>query len=164
MLASTICPGKGDMDLLLEQFADQMRAKGVSVCGVVQTNSDRRDGLPCDMDLRVLPDGPILRISQQLGGGAKGCRLDSDALEQAVGYVAKTLDGANLLIINKFGKREAEGGGFRDLIAEALSRGIPILCGTNTLNRPAFDEFAGGLSDELEPNIAAFRDWFAKLS
>lgn len=159
-LASTICPGKGDTDRLLHRFANDLLARGVAVRGLVQVNSDRSDGLPCDMDVQVLPDGPVLRISQTLGGGARGCRLDSGALEEAVARVGATLAGAELLLVNKFGKREAEGGGFRALIGEALAAGIPVLCGTNALNLQAFHAFAGGMARDLPPDLGAFHDWF----
>jgi hypothetical protein len=82
------------------------------------------------MDVRVLPNGPILRISQNLGSVSKGCRLDPAALEAAVGLVEARLDpNVDLLIINKFGKHEADGRGFRTVIAAALDLEIPVLVG-----------------------------------
>ena len=62
----------------------------------------------------------------------------------AVGLVATGLSsGADLLIVNKFGKHEAEGRGFRDVIAEAVAMDIPVLVGINALNRSAFESFCG---------------------
>ncbi|MEX5726690.1 hypothetical protein Ga0609869_000043 [Rhodovulum iodosum] len=50
------------------------------------------------------------------------CRLDPAALETAVGLVAAGLSsGADLLIVNKFGKHEAAGRGFRYVVAEAVA-------------------------------------------
>lgn len=57
--------------------------------------------------------------------------------------------GPDVLIVNKFGKQEAEGEGFRPVIAAALAVGIPVLVGLNTLNAPAFRSFASGLAVEL---------------
>tara|TARA_Y100000815_G_C13112892_1_gene413812 strand:+ start:70 stop:444 length:375 start_codon:yes stop_codon:yes gene_type:complete len=112
------------------------------------------------MDVRVLPDGAILRISQDLGPQARGCRLDPAALETAVGLVATGLSsGADLLIVNKFGKHEAEGRGFRDVIAEAVAMDIPVLVGLNALNRSAFESFAEGLAIQLPPERAALMAW-----
>lgn len=126
----------------------------------VQINTERADAGPCDMDVRVLPDGAILRISQDLGPQARGCRLDPAALETAVGLVAAGLSsGADLLIVNKFGKHEAEGRGFRDVIAEAVALGIPVLVGLNALNRPAFESFAEGLAIQLPPEPALLMAW-----
>ena len=160
MLAYTMAPGRGDTDLVLEGLAADLAARGLRCCGTVQINTERVDAGPCDMDVRVLPDGPVLRISQDLGPSARGCRLDPAALETAVGLVAARLSsGADLLIINKFGKHEVEGRGFRDVIAQAVAMDVPVLVGLNALNREAFETFAGGMVVRLPPERAALKDW-----
>lgn len=159
-LAYTMAPGRGDTDLILFKLAKALAARGLRCCGTVQINSDRADSGPCDMDVQVLPDGPVLRISQDLGRSARGCRLDPAALESAVGLVSASLEsGADVLIVNKFGKHEAEGRGFRNMIAEALSNGIPVLVGVNTLNLPAFEAFSQGLAIALPCESAVLADW-----
>jgi len=155
-----MAPGRGDTDLILFKLAKMLSARGLRCCGTVQINSDRADAGPCDMDVQVLPDGPILRISQDLGYASRGCRLDPTALERAVGLVsASMMQGADLLIVNKFGKHEAEGRGFRSVIAEALSIGIPVLVGINKLNLSAFEEFSAGMAVSLAPECGRLADW-----
>jgi hypothetical protein len=164
-LAYTMAPGRGDTDLVLERLAAALAARGLRCCGTVQINSARADAGPCDMDVRVLPDVAILRISQDLGPQARGCRLDPAALETAVGLVAAGLSsGADLLIVNKFGKHEAEGRGFRDVIAEAVAMDIPVLVGLNVLNRPAFEAFAEGTAIKLPPEPAALMAWVEEVT
>ncbi len=159
-LAYTMAPGRGDIDLLLHRLATRLMAEGLRPCGTVQINSDLRCDGPCDMDVQVLPDGPVIRISQSLGPGAKGCRLDADALERAVAEVATRLDaGTDCLIVNKFGRHEAEGHGFRDVIAAALERGMPVLVGLNRMNAAALEDFTGGLAVELAPDLDGLSDW-----
>ena len=159
-LAYTMAPGRGDTDLILAGLATDLMARRLRLCGTVQINTERCDAGPCDMDVRVLPDGPVLRISQDLGPWARGCRLDPEALEGAVGLVSARLrSGADLLIINKFGKHEAEGRGFRDVIAQAISLDVPVLVGLNGLNRQAFEDFAGGLATHLHPERDALARW-----
>lgn len=151
---------RGETDRVLSALADRLLPTDAKLAGVVQTNSECVDGGRCDMDLRVLPDGPVIRISQSLGQGARGCRLDPAALEQAVGLVLAALDtGPDLLIINKFGKHEAEGRGFRPLIAEALARDVPVLVGVNGLNEARFVEFSGGSAQRLSGDLNDLRDW-----
>jgi nucleoside-triphosphatase THEP1 len=136
-------------------------ASGLRICGTVQVSSERGDGQSCDMDVVVLPDGPVIRISQARGREARGCRLDPRALEDAVGLVMTRFgQGADGLIVNKFGKHEAEGRGFRDLIGEALAQGVPVLVGLNALNRDAFMEFADGLAEALPASEPALVEWF----
>lgn len=162
-LAYTMAPGRGDTDMVLASLAKDLAALGIRCCGTVQVNTVNPGygtAGPCDMNVRVLPDGPVLRISQDLGPSARGCRLDPDALETAVGLVAERLSsGADLLIVNKFGKHEAEGCGFRDVIAEAVAIGLPVLVGLNSLNRDAFESFADGMGIQLPPEPAALRAW-----
>lgn len=152
-------PGRGANDLFLAGVARGLQAAGLRLAGTVQVNIRREGRVRCDMDLRVLPDGPVLRISEDRGNGARGCRLDAGVLEAAVLGVSAALPQADLLLVNKFGKQEAEGRGLAPLIAEALSRGIPVLAGVNGLNLPAFEAFAEGLATPLPGDEAMVLDW-----
>jgi hypothetical protein len=157
--------GRGDTDLILQGLAHELSARGLRCLGTVQINTEPDCVGPCDMDVLVLPDGPILRISQDLGPSARGCRLDPAALEQAVAQVgARLRDGADILIVNKFGKHEAEGRGFREVIAEALSMDLPVIVGLNAMNRPAFESFASGLAVELPAELEALLKWVEEVA
>ena len=63
-IAYTMAPGRGDTDLLLSRVTQRITEMGWRVCGTVQINSERETDGPCDMDVKVLPDGPVIRISQ----------------------------------------------------------------------------------------------------
>ncbi|HTN61958.1 MAG TPA: DUF2478 domain-containing protein, partial [Devosia sp.] len=151
--------GRGQIDLLLAEVVERLEGHGVALAGTVQTNTHRDDRPVCDMDLRLLPDGPVVRISVDRGAQARGCRLDAGALEQATVWVSSALETAEFLIVNKFGKQEAEGKGLTSAIADALVRSVPVLVGVNGLNLPAFLEFSSGLASELTPEAAPVTDW-----
>ncbi|MFD1881829.1 DUF2478 domain-containing protein [Paracoccus pacificus] len=160
LVQTTAKDGAGRADALLVAVADRLAAAGVDLAGAVQINTDRGENSPCDMDLRVLGDGPVLRISQNLGGGAEGCRLDTGALETAVGLVGARLDaGAELVILNKFGKHEAAGRGFRTAIAQALEADVPVLLAVPASVMPAFQAFAGDLAVPLGSGEDAVFGW-----
>ena len=151
---------RGATDRLLAAAAESFIDEGLRVAGVVQHNTDCADSHLCDMDVKVLPGGPVFRISQSLGKEARGCRLDPAALEAAVAKVQSSLSPApDLLIVNKFGKHEADGRGFRDIIGQCLANGIPVLCGINTLNRNAFDNFSAGLAEPVPADPDSLREW-----
>jgi nucleoside-triphosphatase THEP1 len=161
-LAHISIAGRGETDRFLSTIATRLEAAGVRLAGTVQTNIARADRTRCDMDLRVLPDGPVYRISEDRGAAARGCMLDHGALEQTVAEVTRRLEGADVLLVNKFGKAEAEGRGLVPVIGEALSRGMTVLVGVNGLNLPQFLDFAGGLSQALPAEEAAVADWCLK--
>lgn len=159
---------RGQADILLSDLADRLIAQGLRVGGVVQSNTTCNDNDLCDMDVQVMPDGPVFRISQSLGAGSRGCRLNPETLEQAVGHVTQSLNATQgqrpqLLIVNKFGKHEADGRGFRPLIADAMMAGVPVLTAVNPTNHPAFQDFAQGMATCLPGQLPALLHWVAQL-
>ena len=160
MLGYVIAEGRGVADRYLADVAAVLHDEGWSLAGAVQVNSDRGEAERCDMDLHVLAAGRIVRISQNLGTLAKGCRLDPGALEQAVGLVERALDAApRLLIINKFGKQEIDGRGFRPVIGRALAEDIPVLTAVSADCRAGFEAFAHGIGEPLAPDPDAILAW-----
>ncbi len=163
-LAYVTTTDRGATDRLLSAVAERLLAQGAKLSGVVQTNTECADNSKCDMDLRILPDGDTVRISQSLGTHSRGCRLDPAALEHAVGYVTASLaDAPQLLIINKFGKHESDGRGFRPVIGEALALDIPVLVGVNGLNKDKFVAFTGDAAEEINPDLEAILEWFERI-
>lgn len=149
----------GAADRVLGDTALALQAQGWRLAGAVQDNLDRGPDQACDMDLRILgDDGPVIRISQNLGSCASGCRLDTGALQIAVGRAEAVLaGGADLVIVNKFGKQECYGRGFRDFIAEALAQGIPVLLSVPPEQLEGFHQFAGDLAEPVARE--AVLDW-----
>jgi hypothetical protein len=159
-LGYVITTERGATDRILSEVATRCIADGVRLAGIVQTNTESAKSHLCDMDVQVLPDGPVFRISQSLGKEARGCRLDPAALEAAVGEVTKSLPTSpDLLIVNKFGKHEADGRGFRDVIGQCLLDGVPVLAGVNGLNLEAFHDYTEGFAEPLEGDVASLVAW-----
>jgi nucleoside-triphosphatase THEP1 len=155
----------GSIDATLRDVAAELVRQGRRLAGVVQEPVATGARHRCDMELIELASGWRLPVSQTLGAGSTGCRLDGVAITAVAAMVEADLAsrGADLLILNRFGKIEAAGRGFRPLIASALQRGIPVLVGVNDLNRPAFDAFAADLAVELPDLPAAVLGWAAPI-
>ncbi|MDR3468841.1 MAG: DUF2478 domain-containing protein [Xanthobacteraceae bacterium] len=148
-------------DALLAEAVSLARTRGLRLAGVVQRDEQRAGRRRCDMDLIDLSSGRIIRISEDRGNEARGCRMDASALTEAAALVEETIrTGApDLVILNKFAKAEEEGGGMRDAIAVAISRDIPVLIGVGLLAVPALEAFAGEFCTIIEPDRAAMRAW-----
>jgi nucleoside-triphosphatase THEP1 len=161
MLGYIVSEGMGTGDRLIAAVAEALAARDVVLAGAVQMNVEHDPARPCHMDLRVLGQGGIFRISEERGRHAKGCRLDPRGLAQAVQQVASRLEreAPDLVIVNKFGKEEAQGGGFREVIGRALSSGVPVLTSVSARNLPAFLDFAGGLATEVPAELDRAVAW-----
>ena len=156
-LPSTTSPGASDR--ILAELVAQLTAEGMRLTGAVQHNLDTRPDCACDMELALTGDaGPRIRISQSLGPGSSGCRLDVGALENAAGRVMGQLDGnPQLLILPKFGKQECFGRGFCQPIAKALDHDVPVLLHVADEQIAAFATFAGDLAERVQTGDLA--DW-----
>jgi Protein of unknown function (DUF2478) len=158
-IAYVTLAGRGATDACIAAAVALLRARNVRLAGTVQTDRPRDDRDVCDMDLAVLPDGPVFRINQDRGALARGCRLDGGALEQAVTEVGPRMAGAKVLVVNKFGKLEAQGHGFVPLIVQAVDCDMPVLIGVNGLNLPDLLTFCGGMATALPADPALIADW-----
>ena len=160
MLGYVVPQGRGASDVLIREVAARLRDGGVRLAGAVQINVETGPDTKCMMDLHVLSGFDVVRISQNLGALSRGCRLDPQGLERVVGLVSAGLDkGAALLLVNKFGKQELDGRGFRPVIAEALGAGVPVLVAVNQSNLEGFLAFAEELAEPLPTDVEAVTDW-----
>ena len=69
-------------DTVLVQVARLLLDKGLRVAGAIQHNHGAASNGRCHMDLEILTGERVVRISQDLGPHARGCRLDPGALEE----------------------------------------------------------------------------------
>lgn len=152
----------GDIDGFLADIAASLQARGLSVRGVLQSRGAAGGECHCaDMDLSTIGSGRTFRISQPLGNGSRGCRLHPGALAECSSFLEKELEhGADLLILNRWGRGESEGRGFRDLIGTAVMLNIPVLTAVRPTYADAWTEFGTGAACDLPMEHAAILDWF----
>lgn len=137
------------IDGVLLGIAAHLTAQRLSLAGLVQIGKPRPGRSRCDMILEDLGSGEQVEISEDRGPLARGCMLAIPQLKYALELATRSLDGTcDLLVVNKFGKTEAEGGGFRSLIVEAMGREIPILIAVPAANLESWRHFADGLCVE----------------
>lgn len=114
------------------------------------------------------------RITQDLGAQSQGCRLDTAALAEVAGWLAADLaralaDGAAdpgqapaLMVLNRFGKIEAEGGGLRAVLEQALAADLPVLVPVNRKQLVFWRDYAGELAQELPCDQGAIAAWLGQ--
>lgn len=164
MLGYLVADGVGAADRMLWSLGHELRAQGLLVAGAVQDNPEPETVGRCHMDLHILTGRDVVRISQNLGPMARGCRLDPAGLERAVGLVSSALSSGAaptpaLLIVNKFGKQELDGRGFCPVIADALAMDIPVLTAVNAGNEAGFLTWAGEMAERLPADRSALLEW-----
>lgn len=131
---------------------------GKRVLGYLQTRRDLDDCDCSQITLTALHDGSRRIITQNLGAAAQGCSLDPAALVEVAGLLQAQLGAApDLLVLNRFGKIESEGGGMRTVLEQALESGIPILLAVNRKHLAAWHDYCGGMAEELPCDAETIR-------
>lgn len=137
-------------EAFLQEVSAIMADRGLQLAGLIQRSLRKPGRVKCDIHLQDLASGELRGISDDRGPEARGCVLNADQLLRACEAAAAGLTcQTDLLVLSKFGKTEAEGGGFRGLMAKAIDLSVPVLIGLPPFNLMAFREFSAGLAHEI---------------
>jgi hypothetical protein len=159
-LAALVYDDQQDPDAVLRDFANDTNAQGFRVVGMVQAGQCADSSLSAVL----VHNGETLLLAQDFDPNASGCRLDIDRLQNAGARVADALDsGADLLIINRFGKRERDGRGLGYLIERARESGTPVVIAVSSHRLADWTTFAGE-TEKLACERAALDAWWRVVS
>ena len=157
--------GKDDVDSLLASFAADLIREGHRIGGIVQHNAKGACGPHDLMRMIDLMTGRTIPICQALGSGAVSCKLDPAGLADAAVSVSRAIaENVELVIVNKFSRQEAAGGGLRAEIADAVVAGLPILTAVSDKVYDAWAEFTGGFGTTLVCERRIIDDWWQEMS
>lgn len=159
-LAAILAAKDVPVDQLLASVAQQARRAGLRVAGFLQHRETGGEECCRDIEIEHIGTGVTQIISQSLGSGSRGCRLDPAALADVAGSLLAELDdGAEMLILNRFGKGETEGHGFRSVIETAYARRVPVLTVVRETYVEGWNDFAGDCGVLLAPDSKAVLGW-----
>ena len=161
-LAAIIYDDSRDPDALLRGFAADLNKNGCRAVGLVQLGHPLAD--PPQLSALLLHSGDTMRLFQDLGRGSTGCKLDVGQLLAAGSRVAQAIDdGADLVIINRFGRQEIEGKGLSYLIERALSAEIPVVIAVPDARLAAWKVFSDGMAVHLPCDRTALVGWWSAV-
>ena len=159
-LAAVVYPNEAYPRATFQRIVDHCRSRTLELAGVLQHPTCDDPEHRCDVILEDLVSGARTELFERRGKGATGCRLDIAALTDVTVQIERALQhDPDLLVLNKFGKVEVEGGGLVDPIAVAIDRGIPVIIGVPLCNLAAWRAFAGDLAVEFAADFGAIAEW-----
>ncbi|MGO9392224.1 DUF2478 domain-containing protein [Rhodoblastus sp.] len=154
-LAAVVFRENEPIDALFSELRAIVESRGRRVGGIIQS--------PCEETIYAthIESGRKIDLMQNLGACSEGCRLDTGALAEAAGLLAESLAGApDLLMISRFGRAEAEGGGFLAEIGAAACAETPTLIGVNAKREADWRAFAGDFAETLPFSLEAALEWW----
>jgi nucleoside-triphosphatase THEP1 len=160
-LAALVYEADQDPDAILRDFASDLNARGFRAVGMVQAGQCADSSLSAVL----LHSGEKILLAQDFDPAASGCRLDVARLQDAGARVAAALEaGADLMIINRFGKRERDGQGLAYLIERALKADIPVVIAVSSQRLAEWIKFAGSTTVRLACDQHLLDSWWRTIS
>ena len=152
-----------DPDGLLLQFAEDLRRSGHRVVGAVQHHVH---GLRNpNLDAVMLPGAQVVNLSHHPGDDTQGCHIDNECLATIGRTIEAAIEeGADLVIVNRFGKLEAAGRGLVRLIKRAVDADIPVITAVPAHRFAAWVKYSDGMSVRLPCRRAALDEWWGSVA
>jgi hypothetical protein len=148
---------------LLKAFSERWRWSA-RVAGVVAEDHGLPDRACSAGYLRHLGDDERFVIFQDRGPGSTGCHLDSTGMSMAAEAVQRDVArGCDLVVLSKFGKLEANGGGLRDAFSAAIGAGVPVLTSVSATFAEPWRRFAAPLFEVVSADAESIEAWWKQV-
>jgi Protein of unknown function (DUF2478) len=149
-----------EIDSIVTAAVQDLRARGISIGGLLQRFGEQLPNGKYRMWVDDITTGESVRLDTPRGAGASACIVDPDALAQAACMLRRVTEARpDLIIVNRFGHAEADGGGMRAEIADAVCSGAAVLLAARFDYLDALEAFLGGPPTVLLPSAVAVADW-----
>ena len=147
---------------MLAQFVEERKREGLRVAGVVEVSRCESRGGCKSLAVRDLASGELIEISQDLGARSTACNLDPGGLAKACESVERAIsEGADVVVLSKFGKLEAARGGLCDAFRAAIMADLSIVTAVSPIFLGDWLHFAGSLSNDVAPTMDALDAWWS---
>lgn len=158
-LAAICSTNTAATDIKLAALIKRLLDNGHTIDGVLQKPVEE-NATGCNARLYRIGFNGQYNISQQLGAGSSSCNLDTAVLEQAAFDITNTITSdTELVVVNRFGKREAQGGGFRSVFERALELDVPVLTVVQQQWVSTWMDYGGSSVTLLNDNDTDMAQW-----
>jgi nucleoside-triphosphatase THEP1 len=146
-------------DIIIDQIINRLLAEDRKVIGVRQCVKEAPNST-CAAQLQTIDSGVCHRITRAPSRQSNGWNIDTEAIDKVANCLAERLNSnLDLVIVNRFGRLESDGGGFCCVIQRALELEIPLLTVVNSLWQQSWHDSTDGLVVTLPANHACVLEW-----
>lgn len=146
-------------EALLRAFTAWAAARGLSLGGLVQRGGRADKSGDAEIVMVDLGTGATIPIMQKLGRDAI-CAIDTGAIATASMVLRRAIaDRPDVVVVNKFGYLEADGGGLIDEMLAVMAEGLPLVTTVADKRVAAWLDRCGGQCELLPPDLAAIEAW-----
>lgn len=151
------------LQALLAAAGAEWKAAGLRVAGVIAEAHDLPNRACSAGFLRDIGSGQACPMFLEAPPAGTSCHLDATGVESACAAVLGQIAASDVVVLSRFGKLEAAGGGLAPAFKAAITTGKPVLITISDLHRAACHGLA---PDAPRPpaDAVAIRDWWARIA
>jgi uncharacterized protein len=163
-LAAIVTDGP-DIDLVLAEVVAALTRTGFQVIGATQSGAGPSTDNSCrEVFLSSIVGHDRYPVIQNLGRTSRGCKINGAGLAACAGRIEEQINSrTDLLVVNRFGRSESMGGGFRTAIERALAMNIPVLTSVRTRYLEDWNTYVEGSAQHIALSTRDILDWFSQL-
>lgn len=152
-------------DAAIADAVARLRADGIHIRGLLQEGTEGSAACCATLFLEDIGSGRRVEIFQNRGRETRGCRLDASGLAEAAAWLREAIEcRPDMLVLNRFGRQEADGRGLVDEIAAAAVAGIPVIVPVNEKLLPEWDAFSGGSYERMPADPDRILQWCRSIA
>lgn len=152
-----------DVRTILTAFVRERKAEGRRVVGVFEERSDTGSGCAAGV-LRNIASGELFRMSLDEAPDDTSCTLDASGLAAAGEAVLRDMAaGYDVVVLSKFGKVEAGGGGLFAAFAAAIAARAPLLTTVGDHHVDAWLRLAAPTTAVAAPEKESIEGWWRSI-
>jgi len=151
---------------VMKAFVHDLKSTGVNVHGILQEVPKELDPATagCGVDAIDVKTGEHVALVRptQYELDNKICSLDLSRLAEASMILRRALDEhADIVVVEKFGKHEKDGGGLSADLLAIMAEGIPTVISVPMDEQAAWETFSGGLGVILNCDLDQLKTWWS---
>ncbi|MGX5734781.1 DUF2478 domain-containing protein [Bosea thiooxidans] len=147
-------------DPVIAEVIARLQADGLRPRGLLQRGVPGSDGVCATLYLDDVGMQRSVRIFEDRGRAARGCRLDTAGLVVAANWLREAVEARpDLLFVNRFGRHECEGRGLREEIGVAVADRIPVVIAVKRQYLQEWRVFAGDAFTTLLLDADGIEQW-----
>lgn len=151
------------LQALLTAAVAEWKAAGLHVAGVIAEAHGLSDRACSAGFLRDIGSGEAYPMFLEASPAGTSCHLDPNGVKEACDAVLGQVGRSDVVVLSKFGKLEATGGGLAPAFAAAIAAGKPVLTTVSDLHKVACHQLAPDAL-QLPADAKAIRDWWATIA
>lgn len=153
---------------VMKAFVRELQVTGINVHGILQEAPKDLDpaALGCGVDAIDIKTGNHVALVRptQYELDNKICSLDVSQLAEASMILRRAqADHADIIVVEKFGKHEKDGGGLSDELMAVMAENIPTLVSVPQDEQASWERFTGGLGATLACDLDQILAWWNRV-